>query len=150
MDVYWKKGRNVNSLQTLKLRYLTKYMKILFILFLYLLEDATGMDTWRKEGILLRICQANSKPLCIVICLCGSLCCKYCETSEKHSLTITITASMLVLSWIRHTSSVLQSQLPSCIIQAPHTCRYTNERQAYCLCISTPSEIVLSSHTQRL
>lgn len=45
MDVYWKKGRNVNTLQTLKLRYLTKYMKILFILFLYLMVDVTGMDT---------------------------------------------------------------------------------------------------------
>lgn len=41
MDVYWKKGRNVNTLQTLKLRYLTKYMKILFILFLYLMVDVT-------------------------------------------------------------------------------------------------------------
>lgn len=55
------------------------------------MEDAKGMDTWEKEGILLRICQANSKPLRTVIFLCGSLCCKYCETFEKHSLTITIT-----------------------------------------------------------
>ncbi len=41
MDVYWKKGRNVNTLKTLKLRYLTKHMKILFILFLYLVVDMT-------------------------------------------------------------------------------------------------------------
>lgn len=45
MDVYWKKGRHVNTVQQLKLRYLTKYIKILFILFFYLPVDITGMDT---------------------------------------------------------------------------------------------------------
>lgn len=74
MDVYWKKGRNVNTLKTLKLRYLTKYMKILFILFLYLVVDMTRNGYLKRKKAFCGDYAKLIPNLCVLSFVCVAVC----------------------------------------------------------------------------